>query len=241
MNTWFRMYHEVLDDPKVQNLPADTFKVWVNMLCLAARNEGALPLLADVSFAFRMTLQETEKHVSLLVKSGLIDRSKRGILHPHNWDSRQFKSDNSTARVKRFRQRFKTVTETVNETPPDSEQTQNRTEQSRPDPYIAYGEFGWARLTAEQYEKLTERLNGKLPGFIERFDNWVNEAPDAKKDGIRRRDRHAYESIISWSQKDESRGTYGQRESAEEGKVRRNIEAAKRVLARTDPETRSIF
>lgn len=109
-------------------------------------------------------------------------------------------------------------------------------------PVIAFGEFGWAKLTADQHEKLTLRLNGKLDSFIERFDIWVNEAPDAKYRGVRRRERHAYESIIAWSQKDEAeRTSYGQRESAEQGKERRNLENAKRVLARPDSETRRIF
>jgi len=34
MSQWFRMYAEVLDDPKVQRLSGDEFKAWVNILCL---------------------------------------------------------------------------------------------------------------------------------------------------------------------------------------------------------------
>jgi hypothetical protein len=39
----------------------------------------------------------------------------------HAWDKRQYKSDTSTERVKRFRERSSNATETVNETPPDTE------------------------------------------------------------------------------------------------------------------------
>ncbi len=129
---WFRFYHEVLDDPKVQRLPAELFRVWVNCLCLAARNDGQIPPLSDVSFAFRETPEHCEILLQELVKAGLLDCFKGGILRPHNWDSRQFKSDSSTERVKRFRERSKKVSETLDET------DQTRTEQSRTDTTPAY-------------------------------------------------------------------------------------------------------
>ncbi len=40
---WFRFYSEVLDDPKVQGLSLGLFKMWINLLCIAARNDGYLP------------------------------------------------------------------------------------------------------------------------------------------------------------------------------------------------------
>ena len=42
MQRWFRMYEEILDDPKVQKLPDDLFKAWVNVLALSSRNGGKL-------------------------------------------------------------------------------------------------------------------------------------------------------------------------------------------------------
>ncbi len=80
-------------------------------------------------------------------------------------------------------------------------------------PLLSFGEFGMAKFTAEQYAKLEERLNGSLAGFIEQFDLWVHESPDVKdSSGIRRRDRHAYESILSWHQR-----------ALSEGKIKSNI------------------
>jgi len=34
---WFRFYNDALDNPKVQLLPSDLFKTWVNLLCIASR------------------------------------------------------------------------------------------------------------------------------------------------------------------------------------------------------------
>ncbi len=123
MNSWFRFYDDVLNDPKVQQLEPDDFKFWINILCLASKNNGQLPCLASVSFAFRMPLGEVEVRMKFMASSGLVD-SKRGLMTPHNWNKRQYKSDSSTARVKQFRKRFSNVSETATETPP--EQIQSR-------------------------------------------------------------------------------------------------------------------
>ena len=66
-----------------------------------------------------------------------------------------------------------------------------------------YGEFHRAILTKEQYDKLQFKLNGKLGDYIDRFDRWVNDAPNAKHAGVQRKDRHAYESILAWHDKDQ--------------------------------------
>jgi hypothetical protein len=121
MARWFRMYDELLDDPKVQRLDPADFKAWVNLLCLASRNGGKLPAIEDIAFALRMDANGARTVVERLANATLIDRRNGGAdgMHyvPHAWDERQYKSDTSTERVKRFRQRSKTVTET----PPDTE------------------------------------------------------------------------------------------------------------------------
>lgn len=118
------MYEEVLDDPKAQRLEPSLFKAWVNLLCLASRNDGRLPSVSDIAFALRMSEDEALKILTALVDVELIDKNK-GCFAPHNWNGRQYKSDVSTDRVKRFRKRRSTVTETP------SEQSRADSEQSR--------------------------------------------------------------------------------------------------------------
>jgi len=103
---WFRYYAEALEDPKVQRLPDALFKTWVNLLCLAARNEGILPSLEDIVFALRLSEKDTQKRLDALVSILLLDRDGETLL-PHNWNGRQFKSDDATERVKRYRERNK--------------------------------------------------------------------------------------------------------------------------------------
>lgn len=120
MSQWFRMYAEVLDDPKVQRLSGDDFKGWVNLLCLTAKHDGVLPNLEDIAFALRIDLKRAQKLVDRLIAAVLIVPEGSAI-KPNKWDQRQYKSDVSTDRVKRFRERSKKQPETETETPPESE------------------------------------------------------------------------------------------------------------------------
>jgi hypothetical protein len=121
MTQWFRFYEGALDDPKVQTLTGDDFKAWVNILCVACRRDGLLPNVRDLAFMLRMDENACQTLVERLVNATLIDRKNGGAngahYAPHGWAKRQYKSDGSTNRVKRFRERSKPVTET----PPDTE------------------------------------------------------------------------------------------------------------------------
>ncbi len=109
---WFRMYDEVLDDPKVQMLSPDTFKAWVNILCLASRNDGRLPDVTAIAFALRLEDKKAEKIISELKNRDLLD-DVDGEIIPHAWNDRQYKSDVSTDRVKQHRERKRNVSSTV--------------------------------------------------------------------------------------------------------------------------------
>ncbi len=110
MNTWFRMYNEVLHDPKVQSLSGAQFKLWVNLLCIssqASRADGELPSVSDIAFIVRQRATVVQKHLDELKTKGLLDIDGTGdsaILRPHNWNGRQFTSDVSTNRVERYRE-----------------------------------------------------------------------------------------------------------------------------------------
>lgn len=124
MSRWFRLYDELLDDPKVQRLSGDDFKAWINLLCLASRNDGNLPSTEDIAFALRLDGKKASALLQRLVSVGLLDEAD-GRFSPHGWNARQYKSDVSTGRVKQFRERQKAVSgnggETFHETPPETD------------------------------------------------------------------------------------------------------------------------
>jgi hypothetical protein len=107
---WFRLYHDLIDDPKVQRLEGRVFKVWINLLCLASRSDprGVLPDHGDLAFALRIEEEEAEETIRLLLDKGLLEEVD-GALMPHNWDGRQFRSDDVASRVKRSRVRQEEV------------------------------------------------------------------------------------------------------------------------------------
>lgn len=127
MSRWFRFYDDALNDPKVQRLPAPLFKAWINLLCIASKNDGGLPELPDLAFMLRRDDAAVAKDLAALEAVGLFDRDGDRCI-PHNWEKRQFKSDVSNERVKRHRQRSRNGERNVTETPSESETEQNRTE-----------------------------------------------------------------------------------------------------------------
>lgn len=80
---WFRFYSEALDNPKVQLLPGDLFKAWVNLLCLANRAEprGTLPPVAEVAFALRASEDQTAEWLAELERRGLLETGD-GLTRP---------------------------------------------------------------------------------------------------------------------------------------------------------------
>ena len=124
MSRWWRAYADAVDDPKLQRLPAELFRTWFNLLCMASANDGRLPAIGDMAYKLRVKEGEAAKRVQALKDAGLLDEDETGV-SPHNWDARQFKSDVSTDRVKRFRQRCgnekRNVSVTASETETESD------------------------------------------------------------------------------------------------------------------------
>lgn len=101
--SWFRFYDDVVNDPKVQRLDPNLFKAWVNLLCIASKHNGKIPSsLDDVAFVLRASNDAVLMWIDALIDAGLIDEFD-GFLSPHNWQGRQFQSDKSTERVRKFR------------------------------------------------------------------------------------------------------------------------------------------
>lgn len=100
---WFRMYDELLNDPKVQKLPDAAFRCWVNLLCLANKGKPRGRFQQeDIGYALRMEDKRADKMVAYFLEHGLLEWDGE-FLMPHGWDSRQFASDNVTERTRKHR------------------------------------------------------------------------------------------------------------------------------------------
>lgn len=104
---WFRAYTEMVDDEKLRLLAFEDRWHFVALLCL--KGQGVLdetgPLLfRKVAVKLGLDVRSVEEVARRLAEVGLINEK---TLQPTAWESRQFQSDSSAARVAAYRERKK--------------------------------------------------------------------------------------------------------------------------------------
>lgn len=188
MSRWFRFYDDVLNDPKVQALSPEIFKFWVNFLCLFSQSKEKLPE-DGLHFMLRTSEKKANAAIAELQRRGLIDVSEQG-LEPHNWAGRQYKSDVSNDRVRRYRERHRNaecnVTPAVTVTSPDIQRTEDRGEKEKEGGASAKN-FAFVgrviRLKESDYEQWAKRYS-HIPDLLAELslaDDYYSESPP--KDG----------------------------------------------------------
>ena len=161
MSPWWRAYDEAVDDPKLQQLKPELFKAWFNICCVTSQNGGKLPSLPSVAFKLRVKPEKARAIIAELAAAGLIDDDGIGNLAPHNWSKRQYRSDVSTERVERFRERSGNVSSAVSATPPDTETEQIQKQKEDSDPNGSARDIR-ADLFSKGLKTLAE-ITGKTP------------------------------------------------------------------------------
>ncbi|WP_244427835.1 hypothetical protein [Sinorhizobium fredii] len=102
---WFRLYHRIIDDEKIRLLAFEDRWHFVAICCLKA--DGLLDepesSLKDRKIAVKLGVQlrELDEIKRRLFEVGLVDED----MQPCAWDELQYKSDNSTERVRKFREK----------------------------------------------------------------------------------------------------------------------------------------
>ena len=161
MARWFRSHVAKLESHKVQLLSDAHYRAWESLLCVAALHDGVLPSLSETAFRLRKSAEETAALIEALIAARLFDRTDQGI-EPHDWNEWQYRSDVSSERVKRFRQRGRSVSETPSESDSDSESEADASGAAAPDTVKAVFDEGVRLLTASGCSERTARaLIGK--------------------------------------------------------------------------------
>lgn len=183
MSRWFRLYSDALRNPKVARLSDKEFRLWIELLAVAAENEGVIPCLDGLKHLLRRRLDHLSTGVERLISIGLIDALSDGY-EPHNWAKFQYKSDTSTDRVKRHREK-RNVSETAPET--DTEADTEVAKATHPRGKRAAGE----RITADWSPSALPSTVAALvadwpPGREQREmeafrDYWLSRSRDAAK------------------------------------------------------------
>jgi hypothetical protein len=110
---WFRLYNETISDPKITTLSHEARWAWICCLCLASASaERGVLKIGNVPVTFRelsgivsVTVDETRTIVSQLMERGMLSQREDGAYVVDNWERRQYSSDSSTDRVRKFRQK----------------------------------------------------------------------------------------------------------------------------------------
>lgn len=127
-NPWIRLYRESLHDPKIVTLNDRQHRAWHNCL-LMANDDGVLPPLRDIHVHMRTTPAEAEQLICELVEAELVDvEMLKGArtYSMHGWSKRQYLTDSSAERTRKYRAKKKAVTSRGSHgdgdvTPPDTE------------------------------------------------------------------------------------------------------------------------
>lgn len=170
---WLRLYTDALHKRKVQSLPGELFKAWVNFLLIARQHDGYLTPIPDIAFELHVSDEVAESWLLALIHRGLFDRTMKGI-RPHDWDEHQYESDSSTERVRKHRLKRGNPNHETLQKRSSNVIEQNRAEQSRTEvtpsgvtgktPPLNPTEFEQARELLREYPG-AEKL-GTLPDDV---------------------------------------------------------------------------
>lgn len=131
---WFRLWTEIIDDPKLCQLTDAEHRRFIHCLALAAEQEKEGKIngtIEELAWRIRTKPQALKSTIEKLVSLNILKSNGNG-LEFINWTKRQFRSDNSTERWRKFKSNVgANVGKPLAQTPPETEQS-TETEQSPP-------------------------------------------------------------------------------------------------------------
>lgn len=138
---WLRLYTEIRSDRKLRRLPPAQRWLWIILLVLARESPQPGKLLLseklpitneDLADFAAIPIEDVEKGIEAFLEQNMISLDGNGVYFLNHWDKRQFNSDDSSERVKRYRESKRSeqcnVSETLHDryntvtvTPPDTD------------------------------------------------------------------------------------------------------------------------
>ncbi len=201
---WIKLYRDILSDDRLFELTEAERWQLIGLFILASQNDNLIPykpawLKKELALSKPISLQK-------LIDTGwviLLEQDASKMLAASNALAEGYQVA-SKMLESRAPARYVSVSSFLSEKKKEGEgigESEGAVVQPASNT-LALGEFKRVILTPEQHAKLLAVLNGNLETYVARFDRWVNEAPKAKANGVRREDRHAYESIMNWYERD---------------------------------------
>jgi hypothetical protein len=124
---WFRLWTDILDDVKILGLSDYEYRMFTYLLAYASEVDSTSGELQttfnSLSHRFRQRFNHFSRSIETFQRLGLVTVNGNGYLKITNWNKRQFKSDNSYSRVKKYREvtAKRNVSKALHETVPDTD------------------------------------------------------------------------------------------------------------------------
>ncbi len=101
---WLKLWHNFLDNPKAQRVAPALRGHYINLLCVACREnaKGRLPSVEKTAFMIRLSEQDTVSTLNSLVEAGLIETRAR-LYWIHDWEQWQERKSDAAVRQQRVR------------------------------------------------------------------------------------------------------------------------------------------
>ena len=104
---WIKVYHEIIDDPKMATMPDRLWRRTIEIFLLAGKlskdKSGQLPDTNQLAWLLRMSTDDLLMDLSQLASAGILKKNDSGWIVT-NFEKRQSASSN-TERVQQFRER----------------------------------------------------------------------------------------------------------------------------------------
>lgn len=197
---WIKLYRDLWDDPRFHDLSVAHRYMLIALFVVASQHENLVPF-NDKWLRSKLMVNQAIP-LQLFIDTGWLELAEQDA-------SKALAAGEMLA--ERYPSRARAVypnkeTETDIDISARLHVAPEPEREAESDEKLPFGEFGMARMTKAEHGRLITRLNGLSERYIERFDRWVKEAPDAKHAGVKRKDRNAYASILAWYDRDLKEG-----------------------------------
>ena len=83
-NYWIKLYHEILDDPKMATLPDRLWRRVIELFLIAGRlyEDGNLPETNQIAWTLRMNTDDLAMDMQQIATTGIVERTVNGWMIP---------------------------------------------------------------------------------------------------------------------------------------------------------------
>lgn len=187
-NYWIKLYHEILDDPKMGRLSDSAYRRCIELFLMAGRDgndDGTLPDFDDIAWKLRVSNQQLQQDLAELEAAGIVEIVD-GNPFVTNFAKRQAKISNAEKqKAYRERKRMEELeTSDADDTAPlpdsyqavtDGNAEKNRVEKNRVDESAHDNDLTPQEQIITHFETLTH-INGSMQGASIYKSKWWHPA-----------------------------------------------------------------